>query len=93
MNLLGYYKPDEVWIPDPVREQSSYSNANNKFKLKEKVKEDEENSKESTQILNRIGKEILSITDRTGVSLLNLEEEDECIWNNNGGTGDVLSFT
>ena len=33
------------------------------------------------------------ITDKSGMVISNLDDEDECIWNNNGGTGDVLSFT
>ena len=29
MNLIGYYKAEDVWIPDPISEQNQYANAIN----------------------------------------------------------------
>jgi len=42
MNLFGYYGSEEIWIPDPIAEQISYSSSINQFKEKEQKKKEKE---------------------------------------------------
>jgi len=107
MNLMGYYAPDSVWIPDPIAQQKSRAECSNNFCTDKKKKEKEEDlmtfdnrsmtghfesSRERTASSN-FNKDSRKSTEKHSALATHILINDTHIWSNNGGTGDTILYS